>query len=99
MKFDKYMFCIIMCVAAPVLSSDDEKEAIQKQLDDACQAAREARLIPLREQYARECVEKGREPGYCKRFYSTYGDATPTMPPMFLDLPECVRAFEYQKNR
>ncbi len=77
------------------------KEQIRLKLDElnaACEAARERKLAPLRAQYIEECVTKqGKERDYCQRFYADYGRRSGKRAPLFLDLPECVEAFEFQK--
>ena len=83
----------------PALAAEDP-EARQKELDAACEAARLEKLIPLRKKYTEECItEQGNDPDYCKRFYSDYGNAMKNRQPMFLDLPECIEAFEYSNSR
>ena len=40
------------------VSADEEDRARkQEQLGEACEVAREKRLVPLRQQYVKECVE------------------------------------------
>lgn len=77
------------------------KEEIRNKLDElnaACEQARENKLAPLRAQYIEECVSKQRrDRDYCQRFYADYGARSGNRPPLFLDLPECVEAFEFQK--
>jgi hypothetical protein len=73
--------------------------SIQAQLDQACQAARERRLVPLRKKYIRECIEiEGKDSAYCKRFYRDYGERAGNRPALFNDLPACIKAYEYQKR-
>ena len=67
-------------------------------LEAQCEAAREAKLKPLREAEIERCkAQKRTDPGYCERFYSDLGNASRrpngTMTPrMFDDLPECIAA-------
>ena len=67
-------------------------------LEAQCEAAREAKLKPLREAEIERCkAQKRTDPGYCERFYSDLGNASRrpngTMTPrMFEDLPECIAA-------
>jgi hypothetical protein len=72
-------------------------------LEARCEAAREAKIKPLREGEIAKCKANGRDdPGYCERFWSDYGNArrlpNGTMSPrMFDDLPECVSATQARK--
>jgi hypothetical protein len=70
-----------------------------RQLEQRCEQARMARIAPMREQLARECVSKeGKSPEQCKRFYSTWGDGAPGRPPLYNDLPECREALDYARK-
>lgn len=95
------MILICTMLASNALANNDEQEVRQKQLDDACAAAREEVLAPLRMVYVAECVEKWKkDQAYCERFYRDYGERTAVgRPAFFYDLPECVQAFEYRKYR
>ncbi len=72
----------------------------QAKLDAACEAARETNLAPLRAGFIEECVEKKQRPdrAACERFYADYGNQSGRRAPLFYDLPECVKAFEYRRN-
>lgn len=74
---------------------DDPTEA---RLDAACESAREAKLAPIRQQYTRECIDKGNDPGYCERYNSTFGDGTASRGPLYYELPECESAYQYKKD-
>jgi hypothetical protein len=83
-------------LAAPPTLANDE----QARLDAACEAARETKLAPLRAGFIDECVEKKQRPdrAACERFYADYGNQSGNRAPLFLDLPECVKAFEYSRK-
>lgn len=74
--------------------------AQQAALDAACEQAREQRLAPEREKYIEECVEKQQKQdrAACERFYSDYGARTGNRAPLYYDLPECAKAFEFRRN-
>ena len=67
-------------------------------LDGQCEAAREAKIKPLRDAEIAKCKADARnDPDYCERYWRDYGNASRrangTMTPrMFDDLPECVAA-------
>jgi hypothetical protein len=79
-------------------------EAAVQALELKCEAAREAKLKPLRNAEIARCkTEKNKEEGYCERYWSDYGDAkrnpNGTMQPrMFSDLPECVAAEDARRK-
>jgi hypothetical protein len=72
----------------------------QTQLDQACEAAREQKLAPMRQEYIEECVAKKQRPDResCERFYADFGAQSGSRAPLFYDLPECVEAFEHKRN-
>lgn len=77
----------------------EDRQAIQQQLDQACEAVRLVKLQPIREKYAAECVaEWDRSQDYCDRFYSNYGNAGGDTPVLFYDLPECEKAWNYRQS-
>jgi hypothetical protein len=87
-------------VFAFTLASAGDKDAKQTELDNACEAQRQIKIAPLREKSINECVEaEGKERDYCERYYQDYGNRSGDRPALFYDLPECVAAFEYQKNK
>jgi len=92
------IFFIFTLMASDI--SANNRTAEQQQLDQACEAAREQKLAPLRRQYIDECVQKQKKDrAYCERFYSDYGAQSGRRAPLFYDLPECVKAFEYKRDR
>lgn len=93
-----------LALAAPVAVLAAESEAAVQALERKCEQAREAKLKPLREAQIAQCKdEQGKDPGYCERYWSDYGNAirlpNGTMRPrMFHDLPECVAALEARRR-
>jgi len=69
-----------------------------EQLDAACETAREAKLAPERAAFVDECVAGGRKHDECVRFYADHGQRAGNRPPLYLDLPECVEAFELRRS-
>ena len=89
------IMALTILAAAPTLANDE-----QARLDAACEAARQEKLAPLRAGFIDECVEKKQRPdrAACERFYADYGNQSGNRAPLFLDLPECVKAFEYSRK-
>ncbi len=86
--------------------SKDFSQMSAEQLDVMCEEEREKRLAPEREQLIQNCVNnKGRSQGYCKRYHSDYGAAQRIIgtdqvrPALYLDLPECVAAWEARRKK
>jgi len=79
-------------------------EASIRALEQACEAAREVKLKPLRDAEIARCkTESHSEADYCERFWSDYGNAkrlpNGTMEPrMFDDLPECIAAQDARRK-
>lgn len=66
-------------------------------LDRRCEAARAAKLKPIRARKVRQCVAGGRSRSHCATFYSTYGNNSRMVHGglvrgSFYDLPQCVAA-------
>jgi len=82
------------------IESEEERNAKQTELDAICEQARQHKLAPLREKFVEECVEKEQraDRASCERFYAHYGERTGAQPPLFYDLPECVKAHEYRTS-
>ena len=90
----------IAAVFTFTLASAGDKDAKQTELDNACEARRQIEIAPLREKAINACVEvEGKERDYCERYYQDFGNRAGDRPALFYDLPECVAAFEYQKNK
>jgi hypothetical protein len=86
---------LFLCVSGAALADQASEVAA---LESQCEAAREAKIKPLRDAEIAKCKATGRDdPAYCERYWSDYGNATRrpngTMRPrMFDDLPICVSA-------
>ena len=87
--------------ATAVAASAEDWETKKQELDEACEAAREAQLSVDRTQYVNECVVKKQKESRaaCEKFYSDYGSQSGSRPPMYYDLPECERAFEHRQSQ
>jgi len=85
-------------VTATSTASEVDRVEKQKQMDIACEVARQKKLAPLKKQYTQECVTKGKDQAYCERFYSDYGDRMGSRAPLFYDIAECVAAFKYKNS-
>ena len=84
--------------AAGADQADAEKQA---ELDQRCEASRELKLAPIREDIYRECLDnkKGDAP-YCRRYADGYNGNRPGGAPRFYELPECEAAFNFRnRNR
>jgi hypothetical protein len=88
---------LLVALPAHAAKHSDREQA---KLDAACEAARETQLAPLRAGFIDECVERKQRPdrAACERFYADFGNQAGSRAPLFYDLPECVKAFEYGRN-
>ena len=90
--------------AAPAAVQKPASEMSLAELNQRCEAAREAKIAPLRAAEIERCKSQQRsDPGFCERFNATFGDASrgPNgvhIPRMFHDLPECVEAEQRQRE-
>ena len=83
-----FLVTLTMLASAAVQADKlgEEREAKQAELDDACEAARQEKLILARAQHIEECVETkmlaDRET--CERFYADYGESSANQAPLFM---------------
>lgn len=96
-------FLTLVIVAPAAIAadlSDAERAAKQAELDAACEAARQKKIVVEKAKYIDECVETEMRPdrAACERFYADYGANTAGRAPLYYDLPECVAAHEFQRS-
>lgn len=99
-KFGITVAIMALTIAVTLPSqAGEQSDSEQAKLDAACEAAREKKLAPLRAGFIEECVEKKQRPdrAACERFYADFGNQSGRRAPLFYDLPECVKAFEYRR--
>lgn len=91
---------LCLLLASATAWADEDSDAEQARLDQACQAAREEKLAPEREALVQECVANNERPdeASCKRFYADYGNQSGSRAPLYMDLPACVKAFDYRQD-
>ena len=91
---------LVFLLAVSPLQADNSREQQQAKLDAACEAAREKALAPLRKQFVEECVRNKEQSSReeCETFYADYGAQSGGRAPLFYDLPECEKAFEFQQS-
>ena len=94
-----FLSCMLALEVPNAIADEKDRVTKQKQLDEVCEAARKEKIAHLRPQFVEECVEKRKKDReYCERFYRDYGARSGNRPPLFYDLPECVKAFEYRRS-
>ena len=91
---------ILMLSLSNSVIAKQDRATQQKEMDAACEVAREDKLAPLRQQYVEECVQQKQQPdrAACERFYSDYGARSGDRLPLFYELPECEAAFDYRNS-
>ncbi len=91
---------VLSFATANAVETEADRKAKQAELDAICEQARQRNIAPLREKMIRECVEKEQRPdrASCERFYADYGERTGSQDPLFYDLPECVKAYDYRRS-
>ena len=99
-----YLLLVISTMMAfatvQAVESEADRKARQAELDAACETVRQKNLAPLRRDLIDECVKKKQrsDRAACERLYADYGERTGSQDPLFYDLPECVKAFQYQRS-
>lgn len=91
---------LVMTISLAAVANDEDREARQAELDAACEAARDERLIPMREKAVSDCVEKEEFDSLekCEKYYADFGERAGGRQAMFYNLPACVEAFEYAQS-
>ena len=103
MKFVCFLsITLTLLLSGGALASDAEekREASQARLDVACEVARQEKLVVVRAEKVAICTEQKErsDQASCKRFYSDYGAWVGNRPPLFYDLPACVKAHDYRTS-
>ena len=91
MRFVIAMTALCLLVGAKAGAQDTVDQVAA--LDKKCEAARQAKLMPIRARKIEQCVREGnRSRASCEIFYSTYGNSSRVVRGRFYDLPQCVTA-------
>ena len=102
-RFPSATLLSLLFLTGTALGSEPSLE----QLRLRCEAAREARLAPLREQAIQDCVSRPRSTrnrAQCEEFYRDFGQGGGTVgggfrAPMFIGVPECQEYFAEQDRQ
>ena len=93
---------LVMFIATGSLANDspDERDTVQVKLDADCETARQKELASVRAELVSECVRAKERPDAesCERAYANYGERAGNRPPLFYDLPACVKAHEHKTS-
>jgi len=88
---------LVLCV--PAVAGDETDAGRQGELDRRCEAARDEKLAPVREQIYAECLrDRKADEAYCRRYADGYNGERIGGSPRFYELPECEEAFRF-RNR
>jgi hypothetical protein len=99
----KYQLLVLVMAFSVTFMADafaQDRAAKQAELDAACEAARQTKLVQVRAELIEECVETKqlRDRPTCERFYADYGESSANQAPLFYDLPECEEAHRYRRS-
>lgn len=96
---------LAVLLAAPVALAQSEAEFKRlDELDRKCEAARAAKLAPIRAELIDKCIRIDKRPREaCENEFANYGETKGTaqgkaIAGLFYDLPECVAAFEARQK-
>jgi hypothetical protein len=85
--------------AGASLPDEELRRARQAELDQACEAARQAALAPRRQEIYDECLGRAdRDEAACRKDANGYNGNRIGGTPLFYDLPECEEAFDFRRN-
>ena len=75
-------------------------ETKQQQLDKACELAHQEALIPRKKEIYQECITKfKKDEKVCEKEADAYNGNQINGAPLFYDLPECKKAFDFFKKQ
>lgn len=105
MRKNQYLLATLtLCLVSPTLvfaQADAAFKQMQSQLDQQCEAARQAALAPAKKDIFNECMSKSGSTGSqaeCEAEAAAYTGQRQGGAPRFYELPECVKAFEHSKQ-
>ena len=92
----------LLAAVNPAVAGEIRREDAAAAMEE-CQAERQRRIEPLRQQEIQRCVDQRRgDREYCERFNRDFGEVVHTpngvMPGLFWELPVCERAFQAEKH-
>ena len=102
-KSSVVLFLLLVLMVIPRAFSEEITREDSELLMEKCMEQREKLLAPEREEAIEWCIEKRRRSReYCESYHRTYGArryrANGTwQPALYMDLPDCVKAFEAQR--
>jgi hypothetical protein len=89
---------LLILLALPAVADQTDAER-QAELDRRCEAARDEKLAPVREEIYAECIsDRKADEAYCRRYADGYNGERIGGSPRFYELPECEEAFQF-RNR
>lgn len=94
-----HLSCIIFAVTCSMMSAAFAHQSEQRELDKACEVARDVALKPRRKEIYQECRKKFKksEP-VCLTEAKAYNGNRINGAPMFYELPACEKAFAFRKK-
>lgn len=95
-----------IALGAPLAAGAQSESELKRldELDRKCEAARAAKLAPIRAELIDKCVRNDKRPrADCESEYANYGNTHhlaggKAAAGLFYDLPECVAAFEARQK-
>jgi hypothetical protein len=99
----KILVALVTLALSRFAAADEITQEGAVNLMEECQAQREQKIAPLREQAIEDCVsKKRRDRQYCESYNRTFGNAMARgngtmIPGMFWNLPVCEKALAAQR--
>jgi hypothetical protein len=91
---------LLLMAGAAAGENNGDDAGKQAELDRLCEAARDEKLAPIREDIYAECLEGRRgDEAYCRRYADSYDGERAGGAPRFYELPECEQAFEFRRRK
>jgi len=99
---NRYLLLLVVALGLTALARADQPS--QQELEERCEAAREAKLAPEREALTQACIQEQKKSAeHCQRFYADYGAGGRTATGagrvrLYNDLPECEALYQAEKE-
>jgi len=94
-----------LLVCSTAVASDKSRQQEQARLDKICYDTRQQLIAPQKKAVIAECVQEQKRTkaqkdpqAYCENFYRDYGERSGRKRAMYMDIPECQRAEEFQHS-
>ena len=100
MKITSLLLIMVLMALYSSVTMAHSTTTKQAKLDKACESARQKALLPIKKEIYQECLTKfKKDKSVCQRQADAYNGNRVKGAPMFYELPDCEKAFEFRKKQ